>query len=80
MTPQESVRFSLTADTKGLKSETKDKPTEDLISLIQSNEIPTDVDRDSSETEPELPFKNYKMTNFIIESSNDEEWQLIDLQ
>ena len=69
VTPQKSVRFSLTTDIKGLKPETKDKPTEDLINLVQSDEIPTYVDRDSSETEPELPFKNDngKTTNFIIE-------------
>ena len=43
--------------------------------------MPTDVDRDSSETEPELPFMNDNgKTNFVIESSDDEEWQLIDLQ
>ena len=72
----------MTNDTKRLKQDTKDKPTEDLINLVQSDEIPTDVDRDSSETEPELPFKNDngKMNNFIIESSDDEEWQLINLQ
>ena len=75
MTPQKSVWFSWTNDTKGLKQDTKDKPTEDLINLVQSDEIPTDVDRDGSETEPELPFKNDngKMTNFI-ESNDDEEW------
>ena len=48
---------------------------------MQSDKIPTDVDRDSSETEIDLPFKNDNgKTNFTIESSNDEEWQLIDLQ
>ena len=76
-----SVQFSLTNDSKGPKQETKDKPTEDLINLVQSDEIPTDIDRDSSEIEPELPFINENgKTNFIIESSDDEEWQLINLQ
>ena len=59
----------------------KDKPTEDLINLVQSDEIPTDIDRDSSKTEPKLLFTNdNSAANFIIESSDDEEWQLIDLQ
>ena len=76
-----SVQFSLTNDSKGPKQEMKGKPTEDLISLVQSDEIPTDVDRDGSEIESELPFVNNNgKTNFVIESSDDEEWQLIDLQ
>ena len=58
----------------------KDKPTEDLINLVQSDETHTDIDRDCSETEHELPFTNDNVANFIIESSHDEEWQLIDLQ
>ena len=72
----------MTNDSKGSKQETmKEKPTEDLINLVQSDEIPTDIDRDSSETEPKLPFMNDNgVTNFIIKSSDDEEWQLIDLQ
>ena len=81
VTPHKSVQFSLTNDSKGPKQETKDKPTEDLINLVQSDEMPTDIDRDSSKTEPNLPFINDNgKTNFVIESSYDEEWQLIDLQ
>ena len=81
VTPHKSVQFNLTNDPKGSRQEMKDKPTQDLINLVQSDEIPTDIDRDSSETEPELPFTNDKdMANIVIESSNDKEWQLIDLQ
>ena len=53
VTPQKSVQFSLTNDTKGPNLEMTDKPKEDLINLVQSDKIPTDVDRNSSETEPE---------------------------
>ena len=81
VTPHKSVWFSLTNDSKGPKQEMKDKPTEDLINLVQSDEMPTNVDRDGSETEPELPFINDNgKTNFVIKSSDDEEWQLVDLQ
>ena len=31
----------------------KEKPTEELINLVQSDEMPTDMDKDNSETEPE---------------------------
>ena len=80
-TPHKSVRFSLTNDSKRPKQEMKGKPTKDLINLVQSDEMPTDMDRDSSETEPELPFINDNgKTNFVIKLSDDEEWQLIDLQ
>ena len=50
VTPHKSVQFSLTNDSKGPKQETKDKPTEDGINLVQSDEMPTDVDRNSSKT------------------------------
>ena len=57
----------------------KDNTIEDLLNLVQSDEIPTDID--SSETEPKLLFTNGNgAANFIIESSDDEEWQLIDLE
>ena len=81
VTPHKSVWFSLTNDSKGPKQEMKDKPTEDLINLVQSDEMPTNVDRDGSETEPELPFINDNgKNNFVIKLTDDEEWQLIDLQ
>ena len=81
VTPHKSVWLSLTNDSKGPKQEMKEKPTEDVINLVQSDEMPTDMDRDSSETEPELHFINDNgNTNFIIELSDDEEWQLINLQ
>ena len=82
VTSHKPVPFSLTNDSKGSKQEMmKDKPTEDLINLVQSDEILTDIDRDSSETEPKLPFANdHGVANFVIKSSDDEEWQLINLQ
>ena len=81
VTPHKSVQFNLTNDSKGSRQGAKDKPTQDLINLVQSDEIPTDIDRDTSETEPNLPFTNDKdMANIVTESSNDEEWQLIDSQ
>ena len=66
VTSHKSVRFSLTNDSKGSKQETmKDKPMEDLINLVQSDEIPH-LHRDSSETEPKLPFTNDNgAANFI---------------
>ena len=67
VTPHKSVQFSFTNDSKGPKQEMKDKPTEDLINLVQSHEMPTDMDRDSSETEPELPFMNDNgKTNLLL--------------
>ena len=79
-----TVRFNINGVTKDPKEKSQDVVTDkttthELINFIQSDEVPTDIDRDSTETEVDPPFlKN--MPNYIIESSNDEDWQLIDLQ
>ena len=79
-----TVQFNINGTTKDPKDKSQEivmdeAATHDLINFIQSDEVPTDVGRDRTETDVEQPFlKN--MPNYIAESSDDEEWQLIDLQ
>ena len=78
------VWFNINGVTKDLKEKSQDSVTDkttthDLVNFIQSDEVPTDIDRDSTETEVDPPFPG-NMLNYIIECSDDEEWQLTDLQ
>ena len=76
--------FNINGVTKDPKEKSQDivtdkTTTHDLINFVQSDEVLTDIDRDSTETEVDPPFPK-NMPNYIVESSDDEEWQLIDLQ
>ena len=72
---------SINGVTKDPKEKSQDLVTDkttthDLINFIQSDEVPTDIDRDSTETEVDPPFPK-NMPNYIVEYSDNEEWQLI---
>ena len=78
------VWFNINDVTKDSKEKSQDVVTDkttthDLINFVQSDKVPTDIDRDSTETEVDPPFPK-NMPNYIVESSDDEEWQLIDFQ